>query len=156
MSEETNAFPFLQIGTFVKGDQWVFRGDNAEDFAEDMKLANEHAETIVTALSGIKEVAVAKGIFTGDSNGGGSGSKPATRASGGAGKARATDKPPPRKSSTWESYEGDDGRQYVTIECDHGPMLDLRKQYSGKQYKADFYCSLDTDNYKDKCKPVSA
>lgn len=35
--------------------------------------------------------------------------------------------------------------------CAHGPMDDL----AGKGYKYRYYCTLKTDNWKDKCKPIA-
>lgn len=126
MSEENK----VQLTTFVNGDNITIRTANGEDLAETLEGLAEFGDRAVTALGNFKQLAIAKGVFTGDAN-----TKKAS--SNGSGK-RASDTPPP---ST------DDGGVPT---CEHGPMKDLRSS----NYKYDYYCTLETKNWKDKCRPV--
>lgn len=60
-----------------------------------------------------------------------------TSEGGGKSSKRSSDSPPPT--------DGDE-----VPHCKHGPMNDL----SGRGYKKRWYCTLKTDNWRDKCKPL--
>lgn len=138
INDTDNGYPGVQVGTFIKGDQWVFRAASGDDFKAVVTSVAKNADEIVTALGTIKQVAVAKGVFSGDSD----------RGSGGKTTSRSKDGPPPDDDISF--YKDSDGVKVASVECSHGPMLDLRD----KGYKADLYCSLDTKDWKKKCKPV--
>jgi len=147
VSEEDNGndFPGVQVSTFIKGDQFVFRGSSGPELEALLKGVAESTNGIVDALVSVKQAVVAKNVFTGDSSSGneaGGARTPQTRSSGG----RAKDAPPPDGGT--KSYVGEDGRKYVNVQCSHGDMLDLR----GNGYRSDAYC---TQKDRDKqCKPV--
>lgn len=150
--EDYDDFPGVQVSTFIKGDQYVFRAADGETLFNQLKSVAENANDIMDAMASVKKAVLAKAVFTGDGdkNGGG---KPAAGAAStntrGRTNARAKDQAPPRDDI--EFYDGEDGRKWATLQCEHGDMLDLR----GNGYKADLYCSLDTKDYKKKCRPVS-
>jgi hypothetical protein len=151
MSEDENGFPGVQLSTFVKNDQLVFRAPSGEALKDLLVGVAENGDTILDALNSVKQVVIAKGVLTSADNQAG---KPAAKATGTAAKpkkstGRAADKAPP--SGDIEFFEGEDGRQYASLECDHGPMVDLR----GQGFKSDLYCTLDTKDWKQKCKPVN-
>ncbi len=122
-AEPNSTFPPVQFSTFVNGDQYVFRADSTEELANQAEEAAEHMERAQKAITAWKQIVVAKGVFTGDSS-----RKGATE--------RAADTPPPAA--------GEEAPR-----CKHGPMKDL----AGKGYKKRWYCTLETDNWRDKCKP---
>lgn len=131
LEDSPTGYPGVQVGTFILGDQFVFRAPDGESFKKVVVSVAENAEDIVNALSSIKQAAVAKGIFTGDSSS-------AAKSSGSKGSGeRAKDSPPPSGGSEVPT-------------CAHGPRVDLR----GRGYKKNWYCSLDTKNYKEKCPPI--
>lgn len=137
---EENGFPGVQVSTFIKGDQFVFRGATGPELEALLKGVAESTNGIVDALVSVKQGVVAKNVFTGDSASA-EARTPQTRSSGG----RAVDAAPPDGRTSF--YEKD-GRKYASVSCDHGDMLDLR----GKGYKSDLYC---TEKNRDKqCKPV--
>lgn len=130
MTDEFNPEPMsynrIQHSFAANGDHVVIRGDTGEEVAAAFKSYAENAEAILYGANAAKQAMVASGVFTGDS----------------LAKAKAerkADSPPPSSSS---------GEPAPT--CKHGPMDDLR----GRGYKSDFYCTLKTENWKDKCKPV--
>lgn len=129
MSEFENK---VQITTYLNGDNVTFRTTSGEDLADTLEGVADNSERIFKALGDFKQVGIAKGVFTGDSNqktGGGSGTTP---------KARSKDAPPPAATT--------DGAP----ECEHGPMKDLR----ANNYKYDFYCPSDEKDWKKRCRPV--
>ena len=142
MSEEDICFPPIQVSTFIKGDQYVFRAKDGPDLEKTLVSAAESMNGALDALRDIKQAVLAKGVLTGDSQGGGKPAAAASTASSSGGKARAKDTAPP----------GDDGNPT----CAHGPMLDLRggKKKDGTPYAADFYCTYDGKDWKNKCSPV--
>lgn len=116
MSEEfTNR---VQLGTFISGDQYVFRTNDGTELKEVLEGVAENADGIVTALNALKQVGVANGIMTGDSQK--KGAAPTTRSPS---NGRAADMAPP-------SNNGD------VPQCLHGDMLDL----ADKGYKKRWYC----------------
>lgn len=150
MSEDENGFPGVQLSTFVKNDQLVFRAPTGEALKDLLVGVAENGESILEALNSVKQVVIAKGVITSSQSQ--AGDKPSTPAKSTPRKAtggRAKDAPPPSTDGV-EFFEGDDGKSYATLECDHGPMRDLRSE----GYKADLYCTLDTKDWKAKCKPV--
>lgn len=153
LSEE-NDFPPIQVSTFVKGDQFVFRAASGEELAEKLQGFNAAGVAIMDALADVKQTILAKAVFTGESNGRGATAAASTPAASGArppakkAAGRAKDAAPPRGDI--EFFTGEDGRQYASLECKHGPMLDLR----ANNYKKDLYCSLDTKDWKSKCEAV--
>lgn len=120
----------VQYSTFVNGDQVVIRCDNGEELKEIAQSVADSAEDALKAINAFKQTFVANGVFTGDSS-----KKGATLESG----KRAADSPPPVAATGVPT-------------CEHGPMDDLR----GKGYKSDFYCTLKTNNWREKCKPIKA
>jgi hypothetical protein len=155
LSDDTNdGFPGIQVSAFIKGDQYVFRAPSGEAFKELLVGAAEAANDSLEALASFKQAVVAKGVFTGDSQ---SPKATATSGSSASGKDRARDTPPPGDSGDgYETYEKD-GKMYVTLQCKHGDRLDLRASTTGgKSYASDFYCTLNTKSYKDKCPPIKA
>ncbi len=141
MSEEEICFPPIQYSTFVNGDQLVFRGKTGEEFEASVKSFGEHGNAIMDAIAVVKQVVLAKGILTGDSQTGG---KPTGATTTGTSKpARARDSAPPGDDSDIPS-------------CKHGQRIDLRggTKKDGTPYAGDFYCPLKTDNYKEKCPPI--
>lgn len=145
MSDNSDdGFPGFQIGTFVKGDHFVFRANSGEEMDELLKGAQEKGNDIFDNLEKFKQVVIAKGVFSADGNGN---SKPPPRKATG---SRAKDSGPPPDDI---QYYSDSGKKWATgdgVDCKHGPRLDLR----GKGYKADLYCSLETDDFKKKCQPI--
>lgn len=143
MAEEAEGFPGVQISTFINKDQFVFRGNTGEEVASVLKSSAENIEDILTGLNSVKQAVVGKSIVTGEGANGG-GTKTTTRSRGG----RAADNSPPDDEEI--TYFEEDGVAYASVKCKHGHMLDLR----GRGYKSDLYCSLDTKDYKKKCRPV--
>lgn len=147
MSDETEGFPGLQVSTFVKGDQLVFRANTGADLAELLKGAAENIDDIINNLVNVKQGVIAKNVFTGESNGSGkaSSSGTATKSTGRkATGAKAADTPPPSDVTYWE----EDGEKWSSVECKHGYMKDLRD----RGYKSDLYCAAS--NRKEQCPPV--
>ena len=151
MSEEDNGFPGVQLSTFVKNDQLVFRAPTGEALKDLLVGVAENGDTILDALNSVKQVVIAKGVLTSADNQAGAAKPAASTAASRPKKStgRAADKAPPKGDV--EFFEGEDGKQYASVECEHGPMLDLRSQ----GFKSDLYCTLDTKDWKQKCKPVS-
>lgn len=118
MSEEGNGYPKVQLSTFIHGDQFVFRGENGEQLQETVKSVAKTGEETVKALTAFKHVAVANGVFTGDSKNKGVAKEESVP------RERAADSPPP----------GDD-----TPRCGCGvPMKDLaHKNYKKRWYAGD-------------------
>jgi len=144
VSDETNeGFPGVQVSTFIRGDQFVFRGEDGTELAAVLKSFEENADDIMTSLGNSKQAVVAKAIFTGESDSSKSGSAAK-------GNGRSRDKAPPKDDV--EFYENEDGVAVASIECKHGPMLDLRD----RNYKADLYCSgnFPKSEWKKKCEAV--
>lgn len=134
----------ITVTTEIKGDEFVFRGKTGEELQAAIKSTLETGNETLDLLAEFKQLVIAKGVFTASTNGSGTAKPaPAKKAA-----ARAKDTAPPPEGV--EFFEGDDGKSYATLECDHGPRLDLR----GKGYRADLYCTLDTKNFKDKCPPI--
>ncbi len=154
LSDEDNGFPGVQLSTFVKNDQLVFRAPDGEALKTLLQSVATNGNDILDALLEVKQVVIAKNVITSSESQGGAkangaaagAAKPAARKATG---ARAKDAPPPSGDVTF--FEGEDGKNYASIECSHGPMLDLR----GSGFKSDLYCTLDTKDWKAKCKPVS-
>lgn len=147
MSEDE--FPGAQVSTFIKGDQFVFRGNTGDELAAVIRSAAEAAEEVLVGLNSLKQAVIAKGVFTGDGEAASPGRGGTTpRKSTG---TRKSDAPPPDDVGEVTFFKGEDGESYASIECKHGPMKDLRNS----DYKADLYCTLDTKDWKKKCKPVS-
>lgn len=142
IENDDHGFPGLQVGTFIKGDHFVIRASSAEEFDELLKGYAEKIESILESLNSVKQAVVAKGILSGDSAAGG---KTPAKATGRkvAGK-KAADAPPP---GDIEFYVGDDGRNYASVECKHGPMLDFRD----RDYQKDLYCTAPR---KEQCPAV--
>lgn len=150
MSEEsTEGFPPVQLSTFIKNDQFVFRAASGEELKDTLVGFAENTEDILGALNTVKDVVIAKSILTSsDTQSGGAkptGNRPPAKKVAG----RARDASPP-KTDRVEFFEGEDGKSYATLECDHGPRLDLRDQ----DFKYDLYCTLQTKNWKEKCPPI--
>lgn len=120
----------VQFSTFVNGDQFVIRTDSGEEFADVSEGLAENMDRALKAINAFKQVAVANGVFTGDSSKGGAG--------GGGGKRqqRATDSPPPSNDDPPLCDEHDE------------PMKDL----SGRGYKSRWYCARPRDESRN-CKP---
>lgn len=112
MAEDNGQYNF-QISGKVHGDLVVVRGNTAEEFSANLAALATYSGDVVTNWSDFKELAVAKGIFTGDATGGPS--------NGGQRKARRGDDPPP---------SGD------TPSCAHGTMNDFKE----RGYKHRYYC----------------
>lgn len=115
MSEETNGYPKVQLSTFITGDQFVFRANTGEELKETVESVAGAADGTITALNALKQVGVANGIMTGDSQK--RGAAPAATGD------RKPSSPPP-------SSGGD------VPQCLHGDMLDL----ADKGYKKRWYC----------------
>ncbi len=128
MSEDKPTYNKVQLTAIVNGDNWTFRTDSGEDLAEVLEGVAEHSDRAIDALGKVKQVAVAKGVFTGD----------ASKGAGGEPKKRTKDTPPP-------STGGGD-----VPTCEHGEMKDLR----ANNYKYDFYCPSDEKDWKKRCRPV--
>lgn len=119
----------------VKGESVQLSGSADEVVEAALKLASR-ADEFTEAVTGIKQAVLANGVFTGVD--------PALNV-------------PASVPNTGSSFvesgpPGDD-----VPSCKHGKMTDLRGQTNakGEPYKNNFYCTLKTDNYRDKCKPVS-
>ena len=146
MSEDNNeGFPGVQVSTYIRGDHYVFRGEDGVDLGNVLKTFEENANDLTEQLNAIKQAVVAKAIFTGESQ------KTSTGGAVSRGE-RAKDKPPPKGDGDITFYTNDDGVKVASLECEHGPMLDLR----GKNYKFDLYCSgnFPKSEWKKQCKAV--
>jgi hypothetical protein len=108
-----------QVSTFISGDQWVFRADDGTELKDAIESVAKEADGVVGALNTLKQVGVAKGIFTGDS----------AKKGDAAPKERSKDLPPPGPSASNEDVPT----------CPHGPMLDARA--AGKNWKKRWYCT---------------
>lgn len=159
MSDDNEGFPGIQVSAFIKGDQYVFRAPSGAALRELLVGAAEVANDSLEALASFKQAVVAKGVFSGDSQSAGKSSSGASSGgSTGSGSGRR-DSPPPSGGSGGDGYESieKDGKWYVSLECKHGPRLDLRSSVTGgKSYASDFYCTLNTKDYKQKCPPIKA
>lgn len=148
VDEDVSGFPPVQVSTFVKGDQFVFRGVSVEEVHQNVRDFGLKGNDFFEDLATFKQVALAKGVFTGHgSSAGREDMKPAPRKTTG---SRAKDSAPPPDDVKF--YE-DGGEKWATgegIDCEHGPRKDLR----GNGYKADLYCSLNTQDFKKKCPPI--
>lgn len=118
-------FPNIQISTFINGDQYVVRAGSGEELAVILKGLEENLKESLDSLNNLKQGVVATSIFTGDS------------------KKKGDTAPPPFDDATPQAPAS-------VPTCKHGPMDDLRH----KDYKYSYYCTLKTDNWKDKCRPV--
>lgn len=133
MSDDTAAgYNKVQFSTFCGGDQFVIRCESGEELAEIAQGLADHMEAALKGINSFKQTVVANGVFTGDSSRRSSGGRTSSDSG-----RRAADTPPPSGNGS-------------IPHCKHGPMEDLR----GKGYKSDFYCTLKTDNWREKCKPV--
>ena len=125
---EENGFPRIQRSFFVNGDHVVFRGNTADEFVEAIEGVAEHAERIEKGVNAVKQVAVASGVFTGDSANGGS------RSGGNA--TRAKDAPPPSANGA------------PLCDKHNEPMKDL----GDRGYRHRWYCPRPRDEAQG-CKP---
>lgn len=124
MSEE-RGYPGVQLGTFITGDQFVFRAETGDELKEILTGVAENADDTIKALNALKQAGVANGIMTGNSQQGGK--APVTKASDSGGERKPDSPPPTGEAPT----------------CGCGvPMLDL----ADKNYKNRWYAD------KDKCK----
>lgn len=114
MSDEPTTYNRVQLSTFINGDQIVLRADTGAELKEVAEGVAKEFEAALEHINSVKQIGIAKGVFTGDSS-----QKGAT----GTPKKRTKDTPPPGGS--------DDAP-----ECLHGPMKDL----SDRNYKHRFYC----------------
>lgn len=111
MSEE-NFYAVTYVAQ-INGDQWTLRARDADEFNDLVTGLAKNGDTTVEALSNLKQVVVAKGVFTG---------KPAAAAS----RERASDSAPPRKTPSGVPL------------CDkHGEEM---KDFSDRNYKFRWYC----------------
>lgn len=118
----------LQVSTSVSGDLWVFRADSGQELRQILEGTAAEADAAIDALNTLKQVGVAKGVFTGDAKKpGGSG--------GGSGGGRASDSAPP---------SGGNGGGET---CKHGPM----KDFADRGYRNRWYCSAR--NRDEQCPP---
>lgn len=117
MSEEPTTYNRVQLSTFINGDQVVLRADTGEELKAVAEGVAKEFEAALEHINTVKQLGIAKGVFTGDSSKKGSADAPP--------KKRTRDAPPPSSS-------GD-----TPPECLHGPMKDL----SDKNYKHRWYCA---------------
>jgi hypothetical protein len=122
----------MKLTFTVGGDLYEVEGDNFDQLKDQLDLAS--SKELSEALVNVKQVLVAKAVFTGAAQ------KEASKASAG------SDAPPWKNDSDVPS-------------CKHGPMTDLRgkKNKSGEAYKFDFYCNAPKDvPWKEKCDAKNA
>lgn len=114
MSEE-NFYAVTYVAQ-INGDQWTLRARDADEFNDLVTGLAKNGDNTVEALSSLKQVVVAKGVFTG---------KPTTGRAASSGE-RAADAPPPKLTP--------DG---IPL-CDkHGEPM---KDFGDRNYKYRWYC----------------
>lgn len=66
MSEESG-YPRVQLSTFITGDQFVFRAESGDQLKEAVESVAAAGDDTIKALNALKQLGVANGIMTGDS-----------------------------------------------------------------------------------------
>lgn len=136
----------LQFGEF----NFTLRTDTVEELLEHASALGTNADALLTAFSDVKQVALANESFAAPAP------KPVGFASGGSsfkGASSSTTPPPAAGAKT-----NDPGV------CKHGlPWKDTRNADGSTAWnkaktellKADLYCQFQTDDWKERCKPIA-
>lgn len=102
----------LQISGRINGDLVVVRGKDADELSENIAGLTKNGEDLIKNWSDFKELAILKGVFTGEATG-----------------SNTNNGRKPRANDAAPSSGG-------TPTCNHGTMKDL----AGKGYKHRYYC----------------
>lgn len=119
--EAVVGYPKVQVSSTLHGDLWCFRGESGEDFEETLTSTAKHGDGIFTALAELKQIAIAKGVFSGTATNHSGTSGSGTSNSG----VASTSSGPPSNS---------------VPRCAHGAMKDLSNPDGSLKYKKRFYC----------------